>query len=66
MKVKIEVEDNEFPEWPRFPAHLVLMWDGIRQEMVERLIKCMFFLAPPILPLCYILKQFTDSTKSKR
>jgi hypothetical protein len=65
VKVKIEVEDNEFPEWPPFPTHLVLMWNGIRQEMVERIIRCMFYLAPPILPLYLILKQI-GSTESKR
>lgn len=56
MKIKIEVEDNEFPEWPPFPRHLVLMWAGIREDIIYRVIKCGLLLAPPLLPLMMAYK----------
>lgn len=38
VKIKIEVDDTEFPEWPPFPEYLVLMWTGIQEEMQNRLL----------------------------
>ena len=55
MKIKIEVEDAEFPEIPQFPKHLVLMWAGIRQERIERLL-WIAVMCPPIFPFLGMIK----------
>ena len=54
MKVKLEVDDNEFPEIPQFPKHLVLMWSGIREQMIQKL-PWFVVMMPPIFPLFAML-----------
>lgn len=46
MKIKLEVEDDEFPEWPMFPEHLTLMWAGIQEEIRNRLLWLVLLAGP--------------------
>lgn len=56
-KIIIQVSDNEFPEYPPFPEHLVRMWTGIQEEMQCRLQWAMLLamLPIPLMPLSLIV-----------